>query len=309
MAIDKLYIFDADATLRVCTVHDQPCPHAPGEWEVILWAKERLARIDWSRNGFGIVSNQAGVAKGYLSATMAGELLLELANAVTEGVDRTQKIRFCPHASDAGCECRKPKPKMILDVMAAFGADRTNTIYVGDLDTDRLAAEAAGVEFAWVWDFCERTREEWWNWLGERNNLHRREADKAIEKRARHPATARVVFVSGHLDLTPEEFTEHYAPRLLKAVDDGCSFVVGDARGADAMAQEFIAPFGVPAVVYHMHHVPRNNRENLPTRGGFRADEERDAAMTAASTEDIAWVRAGREKSGTAKNLRRRNGA
>ena len=36
------------------------------------------------------------------------------------------------------------------------------------------------------------------------------------------------------------------------------------------------------------------------------SDEERDLAMSCASTDDIAWVRSGREKSGTAKNINRR---
>lgn len=42
------------------------------------------------------------------------------------------------------------------------------------------------------------------------------------------------------------------------------------------------------------------------TVGGFESDRVRDEAMTAASDADIAWVRPGREKSGTAKNLKRR---
>jgi len=44
-----------------------------------------------------------------------------------------------------------------------------------------------------------------------------------------------------------------------------------------------------------------------PPMGGFTTDDERDAAMTMASDADIAWVRPGRKKSGTAKNLARRN--
>jgi D-glycero-D-manno-heptose 1,7-bisphosphate phosphatase len=179
MTIDKLYIFDADATLRVCTVHDQPCPHGFDEWIPIPWAVERLARTDWTRNGFGIVSNQAGVAKGYVNRGAAESMLWSLAAVMTKCEHWRipgAAIRLCPHATDAGCECRKPKPKMILDVMAAFGVDRSKTICVGDLETDEQAARNAGVEFAWIWDFCGRTKEEWWAWLGEQNELHRREA-------------------------------------------------------------------------------------------------------------------------------------
>ena len=59
-------------------------------------------------------------------------------------------------------------------------------------------------------------------------------------------------------------------------------------------------------VVFHMFDNPRNNAGGFSTAGGFKNDKERDAAMTNNSDADIAWVRPGREKSGTAKNLSRR---
>jgi hypothetical protein len=44
-------------------------------------------------------------------------------------------------------------------------------------------------------------------------------------------------FVSGHLDLTEEELATHYRPRLDAAIAEGASFIVGDARGCDAIVQ------------------------------------------------------------------------
>ena len=118
----------------------------------------------------------------------------------------------------------------------------------------------------------------------------------------------KTAFVSGHLDLTPEEFQEHYVPKLQIAIAQKHRFVVGDAKGADTLAQGFFAYFlnKYDVDVYHMFISPRNNVGNFRTVGGFQSDDERDAAMTAASNYDIAWVRPGREKSGTAKNLARR---
>jgi len=58
-------------------------------------------------------------------------------------------------------------------------------------------------------------------------------------------------------------------------------------------------------VVYHMHTSPRNNA-GFRTVAGFESDDERDAQMTRESDCDIAWVRPGRQKSGTQKNLDRR---
>jgi hypothetical protein len=106
------------------------------------------------------------------------------------------------------------------------------------------------------------------------------------------------LFISGHLDVSPEEFTRYYAPHLTEAHQKGARFVVGDARGADTLAQAFLRDLDAEVVVYHLFEQPRNN--------GFSSENARDAAMTAASEGDIAWIRPGREKSGTARNLARR---
>lgn len=116
----------------------------------------------------------------------------------------------------------------------------------------------------------------------------------------------RTYFISGHLDLTAAEFAEYYQPRLDAALDEGAAFVVGDARGTDALAQSYLAGKSTRVTVYHMFTEPRHNLGPFPVCGGFTSDTARDNAMTAASTDDLAWVRPGREQSGTARNLQRR---
>lgn len=116
-----------------------------------------------------------------------------------------------------------------------------------------------------------------------------------------------VYFISGHLDLTEREFIREYVPQLIAAWKAGARFVVGDARGADTMAQAWLTRRGMRDVtVYHMFTHARNNVGDFITHGGFKSDDERDAAMTEISDVDIAWVRPGREISGTAKNIQRR---
>lgn len=118
--------------------------------------------------------------------------------------------------------------------------------------------------------------------------------------------SAPVAFVSGHLDLTEDEFLRHYVPQIDALRADGARFVVGDARGADLLFQRHAHARGLAVTVFHMFERPRNNAGEFPTSGGFPSDAARDEAMTAASSLDIAWVRPGRERSGTAKNLQRR---
>ena len=121
-----------------------------------------------------------------------------------------------------------------------------------------------------------------------------------------------IYFISGHGDVTDKEFEDHYSSKILKALGNiHSSFVVGDFRGADAKAQSYLKFSGIrksgqKVTVYHMFKKPRNNL-GFNTVGEFQSDEERDSAMTQNSDKDIAWVRPGKEKSCTAKNLQRRN--
>lgn len=117
----------------------------------------------------------------------------------------------------------------------------------------------------------------------------------------------KTAFVSGHLKISQEEFETHYIPLLDKGIEEGHKFVIGDANGVDAMAQQYLEQKGVTDItVYHMFTSPRNTVTCAKLVGGFTDDDSRDAAMTKASTYDIAWVRQGKEKSGTQKNLDRR---
>jgi len=90
-----LYIFDADGTLRRCTVLGQPCPNRPDEWELLPGVQKKLATIDWSSNRFAIASNQGGVALGFLTLQAAADMLLRV------GLGRNLLARY-PHELSGG---------------------------------------------------------------------------------------------------------------------------------------------------------------------------------------------------------------
>ena len=121
-------------------------------------------------------------------------------------------------------------------------------------------------------------------------------------------------FVSGHRDITEEEFERNYKLALENIVNEvpDCRFVIGDYYGVDIMAQNYlIDALGIEPdriTVYHMFEAPRNIHPKIKnTVGGFESDAERDAAMTAASVDDIAFVRDNTKISGTAENILRRH--
>ena len=126
--------------------------------------------------------------------------------------------------------------------------------------------------------------------------------------------TVFTVFISGHREITQEEFGQIYAPTIdsvLEQYGDKVNFVVGDYWGCDEMAQNYLLDMlGIDpsrVTVYHMLVAPRYyNKKVTQFVGGFQTDDERDTAMTDASNDDIAFVRDPNRLSGTAKNILRR---
>lgn len=119
-----------------------------------------------------------------------------------------------------------------------------------------------------------------------------------------------IYFISGHRDLTWEEFTKWYTPLIntIYCTDNNAKFVVADCEGCDSMAQDYLVELGVTKVVtYHLRNRTKYVAdEDWAQSSGYTSDIERDTAMTNASDCDIAFIRKGKEDSGTAQNILRR---
>jgi D-glycero-D-manno-heptose 1,7-bisphosphate phosphatase len=156
----RLVIFDADNTLRRVTVPGKVCPHGPREWEPLPGIREALAGLRWGEGGLrlAVASNQDHVFYGHLSAEMARRLLMDAAEAATGHRPPAGAVRFCAHAMDAGCACRKPEPGLLYEAMGHYGLGPAETLFVGDAEVDREAARRAGLPFLHVADLLAQTR-------------------------------------------------------------------------------------------------------------------------------------------------------
>jgi D-glycero-D-manno-heptose 1,7-bisphosphate phosphatase len=61
----------------------------------------------------------------------------------------------CVHAPDVDCDCRKPKPKLILDAARAWGIDASTIVVVGDKESDVEAARNAGAHAIKIDGACD----------------------------------------------------------------------------------------------------------------------------------------------------------
>lgn len=160
-----LILFDLDGTLRGCLAHEwKPCHNDAGQWGIIPGTAAVLAYYDWHSRHCGCITNQGGIALGYTTAPLVErEIRLTMAElwdpyiiqgkqAMTHG----PIYRYSPYAPDASSYRRKPSPWMILDLVRAYHARLDRTLYVGDSPEDEEAAQRAGVDFLWAWQFFNR---------------------------------------------------------------------------------------------------------------------------------------------------------
>ncbi len=91
-----------------------------------------------------VVSNQAGVGKGLMSAADLDEITRRFVAEVEAQGGRILGAYYCTHRAEDACECRKPKPGLLRRAQAEHHFHFGCTFVVGDTESDLLAAHAAG---------------------------------------------------------------------------------------------------------------------------------------------------------------------
>jgi D-glycero-D-manno-heptose 1,7-bisphosphate phosphatase len=111
-------------------------------------AVKQLNRAGWKAV---VVTNQAGIARGYFSEARLREIHRELENLLRAQAAHLDGIYYCPHHPTAGigvykadCNCRKPKPGLLEKAAGELQIDLRRSFVVGDKISDLAAGRAAG---------------------------------------------------------------------------------------------------------------------------------------------------------------------
>jgi len=139
----KLVILDRDGTINQDS--DQHIK-SPSEWKPIPGSLQAIARLNQGGWRVAVATNQSGIARGLFDMATLNAIHAEMHRAVGLAGGRIDAIFFCPHAADSHCECRKPKPGLLLDIAARLEVDIAGVPAVGDSLRDLEAAAAAGAK-------------------------------------------------------------------------------------------------------------------------------------------------------------------
>ncbi len=118
--------------------HPYP-PSSPDEFELLPGAVETCAALRAAGFLVIVVTNQPDVARG----TQRREVVEQIHQLLLTQAP-VDEIRVCYHDDDAGCECRKPRPGLLVDAAQTWGIDLASSYMIGDRWKDVEAGHRAG---------------------------------------------------------------------------------------------------------------------------------------------------------------------
>ena len=133
-------LFDRDGTIVV----DVPYNGDPQLVQPLPRAKELLDELRAAGIKVGVLTNQSGIGRGMITA----EQMRAVNARVDELLGPFDGWYICPHAPEDDCECRKPKPKLVLDAAHEWQIDPSQIVVIGDKTSDvdvALNAQAHGM--------------------------------------------------------------------------------------------------------------------------------------------------------------------
>lgn len=153
----KAVFLDRDGVLN----ENLPCITGIDKLKVLPGVSKAVARLNASGFLVVVVSNQPDIAKGKMTFGQVKLVHEKLVAVLAEEGGHIDRFFVCPHHPEKGfpgeipelkmdCDCRKPKPGLLLDACRELNIDLGQSWMVGDSKTDVLAGIAAGAKTVFV---------------------------------------------------------------------------------------------------------------------------------------------------------------
>ena len=123
----------------------------PSRLRLLPRSAEAIRRLNAAAVPAVVVTNQAGIARGYFSQDVLDTVNATLVTRLAEAGARLDGIYVCPHHPTEGeppyrarCECRKPKPGLLRRAAAELGVDLARSTMIGDKPSDLVPGREVG---------------------------------------------------------------------------------------------------------------------------------------------------------------------
>ncbi len=117
----------------------------PAQFEFIPGSIEALKILKQKGFLLIVITNQAGIARGLFSEEILGQIHNKMKGILNQNGIILDDIFYCPHHPDftGACDCRKPKPGLILKAQRQYNIDLQTSYMVGDTLSDIETGHAA----------------------------------------------------------------------------------------------------------------------------------------------------------------------
>jgi len=148
----KLIIFDRDGVINQKPIKGKK--YIENQSEIIL--DKNIIKIICKMQKMEIIiacaTNQQGIGLGLISKNHLARMHNFINREILAYGGKPILFLHCPHLSEDYCFCRKPNPGMLIEAMEKFSIESSHTLFVGDQESDKLAAYNAGIEFIFAKD-------------------------------------------------------------------------------------------------------------------------------------------------------------
>ena len=116
------------------------------EFSFIPNARKAIRELTQSRYRIIVVTNQAGIGRGLFPEENLKDIHSRMVSEITETGGRIDAVYYCPHHPEVGCECRKPKPGMLIRAVREHNIELSSAYLIGDSTTDIEAGQCVGTK-------------------------------------------------------------------------------------------------------------------------------------------------------------------
>jgi D-glycero-D-manno-heptose 1,7-bisphosphate phosphatase len=137
---------DRDGVINEVLSHRVKFVNQPKDFYLLDGVGEAIKIFNEAGFKVFVVTNQGGVGLGFMEESVLQDVHTKMTADLKVFGAEIDDVAYCPHKPKAGCACRKPKPKMILDLADKHQIDLAKSYMIGDREPDIEAGKEAGVK-------------------------------------------------------------------------------------------------------------------------------------------------------------------
>ena len=146
----KAVFLDRDGVINEVLTKRVKFVNEPKQLYFLPGVEEAIKKLNEYFDYVFVVTNQGGIGLGFMKESQLHKIHHYMVSELAKKGAIVHEVAYCPHKPKAGCECRKPNSKMILQLGEKYEIDLTNSYMVGDTDTDILAGKKAGTKTVFI---------------------------------------------------------------------------------------------------------------------------------------------------------------